>query len=97
MTRANALRVGGWAGLVALAVVVGLLLGAVLITVAFPVLDRSGVIAVAATPEPSPTPTIAPTASPDLVMGGAVIPADAQCAGCHTTGAGAIGLDAIPV
>lgn len=97
MTRARALRVGGWAAVVGLAIVVGLLLGALLIIVAFPAFERSGVTAVVPRPAPGPTSTLVPTPSPDLVMGAAVIPATAQCAGCHTTGAGAIGLDTIPV
>jgi len=96
VTRASALRAGWWAALIALAVAVGLLLGVVLITVAFPALDGDGGVAVTATPAPSSISTTAPTASPGLIMGGAVIPATAQCAGCHTTGSGAIGHEAIP-
>jgi hypothetical protein len=92
--RARVLRAGGWVALTALAVAVGLLLGVVLIVVAFPVFDQSGAISVIATPAPSAAP--APSTSPDLLMGGAVIPATAECAGCHASG-GAIGLRSIPV
>lgn len=96
MIRARALRTGGWIALVGLAVVVGLLLGAVLIAVAFPALDRAGAVGAVATPAPDATPTPEPSASPNLMMGGAIIPATAECAGCHSSGTGTIGLSTIP-
>ena len=96
MIRERTLRTGGWLGLIALAVLVGLLLGIVLIAVAFPALDRSGATTVAASPEPSSTSSLAPSASPALMMGGAVVPATAECAGCHASGTGTIGLSVIP-
>ena len=58
---------------VGLAIVVGLLLGAVLIMVAFPAFEQSGATAVVPRPAPSPTSTLVPTPSPDFVMGAAVI------------------------
>ena len=95
MTRARAVRAGGWVALVGLAIAVGLLLGIVLITVAFPAFDRGRPVTAAATPAPSASPSLAPSASPALLMGGAVIPATAECAGCHSSG-GTIGLGTIP-
>ncbi len=53
MTRARAVRAGGWVALVGLAIAVGLLLGIVLITVAFPAFDRGRPVTAAATPAPS--------------------------------------------
>ena len=97
MTRARALRVGGWAAVVGLAIVVGLLLGALLIIVAFPAFERSGVTAVVPRPAPGPTSTLVRPRARTWSWARPWSPATAQCAGCHTTGAGAIGLDTIPV
>ncbi len=65
-----------------------------------PEMRQAGYLAVAATPTPSLQPSAVPSPSPspsgDIVMNGAVIPATAQCSGCHLTDSGSLGLRPIP-
>lgn len=72
---------------------IALLLAVLFMGIVLPDLQRAGMVAASATA----TPGEAPATSPGLDMGGAIIPADAQCAGCHITGSGTIGLDSIPL
>jgi hypothetical protein len=67
--------------------------GFLFIYVGIPELRRVAAVASIATPAP----TARPSASVDLTMGGAILPANALCAGCHQTGSGSVGLDVVPV
>lgn len=80
------LMVGGLVAAVAIAV------GFVAIRV-LPEIAQGGYVV--ATPSPTPPSTL-PSGTPDLLMGGAEIPAGATCAGCHLTDRGVIGLRDIP-
>ncbi len=73
------------------------MIGFMVINIALPELERAGVIAAMGKPAPSVEPTESPAASEEVNMGGAVIPGNAQCSGCHVTGTGTIGLVPIPV
>ncbi len=88
---------GYWIAVTGLAVAIGLMIGLVAINVAVPELQRAGVIGAAAQPTPTIKPTPSPGPSADIDMGGAIIPGNAQCAGCHVTNGGSIGLATIPV
>ena len=85
---------GYWIAVGAMSFLIVFLVGFIFIYIAVPELRRAG--AFATTPTPSPT-VGSPDASLDVTMGGAVLPAHAECAGCHQTGVGTIGLAPIPV
>lgn len=93
MIRRTVVRYGYWIVVGALSAAIGLMIGFMVINIAVPELELAGIIAVAGTPVPSAE----PTASPEINMGGAVIPGTAQCAGCHLTTAGPVGLRPMPV
>jgi len=84
---------GYWVLIGSLAAAVGLMVAVAFISIARPDFQRSGIIVASS--------TLAPTKSPDasggIAMGGAIIPAGAECAGCHLTDAGGVGLRPIPV
>jgi hypothetical protein len=79
--------------IVALSAAIVLMLALLFVGIALPDLQRAGMIAASATTSPSD----APRATAGIDMGGAIIPGDAQCGGCHLTGSGTIGLDFIPL
>jgi len=97
MIRRALVRHGYWIGVGTLAAAVVLMAGFVVFNIAIPELQRAGVIAVASTLAPTSEPAASPEASTGINMGGAVIPGDAQCVGCHTTSTGTIGLPPAPV
>jgi predicted CXXCH cytochrome family protein len=86
-----------WVAVVSLLAAIGLMIGFMVINIGVPELRRAGVIGVTSTPAPSAVPDASPGASADVTMGGAIIPGDAVCAGCHVTTAGSIGLRPMPV
>lgn len=88
---------GYWVLAGTLAAAVGLMLGVVIRGIAIPELERAGVIGSTSTSAPTVGPAASASASPGLNMGGAIVPDDAQCSGCHATGAGTVGLRPIPV
>jgi hypothetical protein len=90
-------RHGYWIAVGTLSAAIALMLGLMAINIAVPELERAGLFAATSTPAPSVEPTASPEASTEMTMSGAVIPGSAQCAGCHVTGTGTIGLSAIPV
>jgi hypothetical protein len=86
-----------WLVICALAVAIGLMLAVVVVQIAIPELERAGVLASTATVPSTPDPDATPDPSAEIDMGGAAIPANAECAGCHKTDQGGIGLRPIPV
>jgi hypothetical protein len=92
-----AVRHGYWIAVGAVTAAIVMLSGWMLLNIAIPELQRTGVIAAAPTPTPTVEPAASPTPSAPILMGGAILPADAQCSGCHQTAAGTIGLAEIPV
>jgi hypothetical protein len=86
-----------WIAVGATLAAIAVLSGWMAINIAIPELERAGVIAAAPTPTPTAEPTASPSPSAPIIMGGAILPAGAQCAGCHQTTTGAIGLREIPV
>jgi len=97
VTRATISRYGYWTAVGILAIAIVVMTFLIVIYIAIPELKSAGVFAAGGTPAPSGEPTASPRPSTDITMGGAVIPATAQCAGCHAGGTGTIGLSAIPV
>lgn len=92
-------RYGYWVVVAVLAIAIVLMAGFLVINVGLPEIRRAGVIATTPTPTPSPDVDAGPSPLPSglVDMGGAAVPADAECAGCHLTTAGAIGLRPMPV
>ena len=82
---------------VSLLAAIGLTIGFMVINIGVPELRRAGVINVTPTARPSPTPDATPGPSADITMGGAILPGNAECAGCHVTTAGSVGLRPMPV
>lgn len=93
MIRQAATRYGYWVVVGALLMAIVLMLGFMFVNIAIPELKQAGVIAGAVEPPPSAS----PTASPDISMGGAILPGNAECAGCHQASGGLVGLRDIPV
>jgi hypothetical protein len=85
-----------WISVGALTVAIVLLGGWVAVNIAVPELERAGIITTGATPGPTADATASPSASAPIIMGGAILPNGAQCAGCHQTATGGIGLREIP-
>ncbi len=88
-------RAGRWVIVGTVAVAAVLLVGLVVMDVVIPGLERAGVIAVITTPAPTAVPAASPTTG--IEMGGAIIPNDAQCTGCHVAGSGTMAVQTIPV
>ena len=88
---------GYWIAVGSLSIAIVSMSGFMVINIALPELERSGVIAATGTPDPSAQPKPSPDLSAAIDMGGAVIPGSAQCAACHVTTAGTIGLRPTPV
>lgn len=84
---------GYWLVVAGLLGVLAAVAGFVALTV-LPEVQRGGYQPATASPTAAASP--ASTATPDLLMGGAEIPAGAACAGCHLTDRGVIGLRTIP-
>ncbi|MFI5254449.1 MAG: cytochrome c3 family protein [Candidatus Limnocylindrales bacterium] len=82
--------------IVALSAAIGLMVGVAVIGIAIPELQRAGIIEVAARSEPAPSATPLLGDGSEMAMGAALVPANAQCAGCHATGSGTIGALSIP-
>jgi len=97
VNRAAVSRYAYWmaVGLLSVAIVVMAFL--IVVNIAIPELQNSGAIAGASPAVPTIEPTASPVPSTEIKMGNAIIPANAQCAGCHAGGTGTIGLTAIPV
>ncbi len=68
----------------------------VLVGIVAPEMERAGYPIPWLTSTPTATPSPSSSASPRILMNGAAMPGDAQCAGCHLTDSGAIGLRPIP-
>ena len=95
--RGGIARYGYWALVGAMTVVVGVLLAVIAVGIAIPELERAGLLAARPTPTasaPPEGPTFAPSAG--IAMGSAIVPADSDCAGCHESESGAIGVTTIP-
>ncbi len=90
-------RYGYWIVVSTLAIIVGLLIGVTISVIAVPELERAGVITSAPSASPSAGPSASPRATSRITMGDAVLPDDPECAGCHLTTGGGIGLRPIPV
>ena len=93
-------RHGYWIAVTTLSVAIVLLSAAIIIGIGLPELERAMVVSPTRTPEQNASSTAEPTAEPTagpLLMGGAIVPADARCAGCHSMTTGTIGTIAIPV
>jgi hypothetical protein len=90
-------RYGYWILVGAMSVVIVVLLAFIAVQLALPELERAGLLGAQATPAPSIRP-ISPTPAPStgIAMGGAVVPADSDCAGCHEGGTGTIGSTDVP-
>jgi hypothetical protein len=90
---------GYWLLVGALSLLLVVMVGSFTVLVLGPELHLSGFLAVAPTPSPSSTaePTASPIPSGLVPMGAALVPADADCAGCHTGTAGAVDQSTIPV
>jgi hypothetical protein len=95
--RATVSRYGYWTAVGVLSVAIAVMGFLIVVNIAIPEIRSSGVFAAKGPLNPSAEPTTTPRPTTDISMGGAVIPANAQCAGCHLDGTGSIGLDAIPV
>ena len=87
-----------WLAVAALSAVLLVLVGFIVTNIAVPELQRAGVLAAPGSPSPIvQAPAQAqPAPSTGLEMGGASIPDSAECAGCHTTTSGTIGVRDIP-
>jgi hypothetical protein len=72
---------------------IAVLVGVILVDIAVPELQRAGIIG--ATPVPAAS--AQPTASLEIGMGGAVIPANAECLGCHASISGPVSVRPVPV
>lgn len=97
MTQGTVARYGYWVLVGVLAVAIGSMTGLIIFNLAHPELERALVIAAEGTPSPAIDASASPSGPAVVDMGGAVIPGNAQCAGCHTTTVGTIGLRSIPV
>lgn len=85
-----------WLVVCALAVAIGLMLAVVVATIAVPELQRAGVLASTAAVPSGRDPDASPDPNAEIDMGGAAVPANADCAGCHETPTG-VGLRPRPV
>jgi hypothetical protein len=83
-----------WVAVAALAAVLVMLIGFMVVNIAIPELERSGVIAAVESPTPVAQAEALPSAR--IEMGGASIPESAECSGCHMTTAGTIGVRTTP-
>lgn len=83
-----------WLAVGMLSVALVAIVGFMVVNIAIPELERAGVIAAPASPIPGLGLVASPTTR--LEMGGATIPDSAECAGCHVTTAGTIGVRDIP-
>ena len=97
MIRSTISRYGYWTAVGILSVAIAVMAFLIVVEIAIPELRSAGVFAAAGAPAASGGPIVSPQPSTEIRMGGAVMPANAQCAGCHLNGTGTIGLDAIPV
>ena len=97
MTRTIVSRYGYWTAVGVLSVAIVVMAILIVVNIAIPEFRNAGVFSAAGTPVSSAEPKPSPQPTTEITMGGAVLPANAQCAGCHVNGAGTIGLDAIPV
>lgn len=97
MIRRALVRHGYWIAIGTQSAAIGLMIGFVVLNIAIPELERAGVIAATSTLAPTSEPAASPEASTGINMGGAVIPENAQCTGCHATSTGTIDLIASPV
>lgn len=97
MIRAAVARYGYWTAVGLLSVAIVVMAFLIVVNIAIPEFRNSGAFAAVGTPAPSGEPIVSPQPSTEIRMGGAVVPANAQCAACHLNGTGTIGLDAIPV
>jgi hypothetical protein len=86
-----------WVAVASLLVAIGLMIGFMVINIGVPELRRAGIVGVTPTARPSATPVATPGPSADITMGGAILPGNAECAGCHVTTGGSIGLRPMPV
>jgi hypothetical protein len=93
MIRRTVVHGGYWILVGALSAAIALMIGFMVINIVVPDLQRAGILAVSATPAP----TNVPEASAGIDMGGAIVPANAECAGCHLTSTGTVGLRPVPV
>jgi len=95
--RGTVSRYGYWTAVGVLSVAIVVMAFLIVVNIAIPELRNGGLLRATGTAAPSVEPTASPRASTEIKMGGAVIPGNAACAGCHLDGTGTIGLDAIPV
>jgi len=95
--RTTVSRYGYWTAVGILSVAIVVLGFLIVVNIAIPEIRQAGVFAATGGPTPSGEPIVSPQPSTEIRMGGAIVPANAQCAGCHLNGTGAIGLEAIPV
>lgn len=95
--RQFAARHGYWIAVGTVIAAILVVSGWMTINIAIPELERAGAIAATPTPTPTAEPEASPTPSAPILMGGAILPADATCSGCHQTAAGTIGLAKIPL
>jgi hypothetical protein len=91
------MRHGYWIVVGVLSTAIGLMIGFMVINIAVPELGLSGIIGGPGRPAPSDERAASPASNTEVKMGGAILPGDAQCAGCHLTSDGGIGLRAMPV
>ena len=90
-------RYGYWVAVAILSLAALILGGFIVVRIAIPELQNAGYLGLGVAPSPTKlVPSPSPVAS-GFPMGNVVLPANADCAGCHQTNSGAIGLKPIPV